>query len=73
MKFTLSWLRDHLDTDASLEEITDRLTMLGLEVEEVVDRSAEFAAFKSALVVEAKPHLGEQIVLLAARELLGLT
>jgi len=56
MKFTLSWLRDHLDTDASLEEITDRLTMLGLEVEEVVDRSAEFAAFKSALVVEAKPH-----------------
>ena len=33
MKFTLSWLKDHLETDASLEEITDRLTMLGLEVE----------------------------------------
>jgi phenylalanyl-tRNA synthetase beta chain len=56
MKFTLSWLKDHLDTDASLEEITDRLTMLGLEVEEVVDRAAGFAAFKAALVVEAKPH-----------------
>ena len=56
MKFTLSWLKDHLETDASLEEITDRLTMLGLEVEEVVDRAAAFAAFKSALVVEAKPH-----------------
>ncbi|MBL23416.1 MAG: phenylalanine--tRNA ligase subunit beta [Rhodospirillaceae bacterium] len=56
MKFTLSWLKDHLETDASLEEITERLTMLGLEVEEVVDRSADFAAFKSARVVEAKPH-----------------
>ena len=56
MKFTLAWLKDHLDTEASLEEITTRLTMLGLEVEEVLDRSAEFSAFKSALVVDAKPH-----------------
>ena len=56
MKFTLNWLKDHLDTEASLEEITTRLTMLGLEVEEVLDRSAEFSAFKSALVVDAKPH-----------------
>ncbi len=37
MKFTLSWLKDHLDTDASLEEIVERLTMIGLEVEAVDD------------------------------------
>ena len=35
MKFTLSWLKDHLDTDASLQEITDKLTALGLELEGV--------------------------------------
>lgn len=35
MKFTLSWLKDHLETDASLEEICARLTMIGLEVEDV--------------------------------------
>jgi phenylalanyl-tRNA synthetase beta chain len=56
MKFTLAWLKDHLDTDASLDEITERLTMLGLEVEEVVDRAADLAPFKAAYVVEAKPH-----------------
>ena len=38
MKFTLSWLKDHLETDASLEEIVERLTMTGLEVEAVDDR-----------------------------------
>ncbi len=56
MKFTLSWLKDHLDTDASLQEITDRLTMLGLELEEVEDRAAAFAAFRIAHVVEAVQH-----------------
>jgi len=35
MKFTLSWLKDHLETDASLDDITYALTDLGLEVEEV--------------------------------------
>ena len=35
MKFTLKWLKDHLETEAGLEEITDRLTMLGLELEGV--------------------------------------
>ena len=39
MKFTLSWLKDHLDTDASLAEICERLTMIGLEVEAVDDRA----------------------------------
>jgi len=56
MKFTLSWLKDHLETDASLAEITNWLTMLGLEVEDVHDPAADFAAFRCALVIEAKPH-----------------
>lgn len=56
MKFTLSWLKDHLETDASLQEITDRLTMLGLELEGVEDRAAAFAPFRVAHVVEAVQH-----------------
>ncbi len=40
MKFTLGWLKQHLETDADLERITDTLTMIGLELEEVSDRSA---------------------------------
>ncbi len=56
MKFTLSWLKDHLDTDASLEKIVDTLTMIGLEVEEVVDPAAKLAPFAVARIVEAGPH-----------------
>jgi phenylalanyl-tRNA synthetase beta chain len=56
MKFTLKWLKDHLDTDASLQEITDRLTMLGLELEGVEDRAASYAPFRVATVVEAVQH-----------------
>ncbi|GHD41499.1 phenylalanine--tRNA ligase beta subunit [Thalassobaculum fulvum] len=56
MKFTLSWLKAHLDTDASLTEITDRLTMLGLELEGVEDRAAAFKPFRIAHVVEAVQH-----------------
>ncbi len=56
MKFTLPWLREHLETDASLEQICDRLTMLGLEVEDVTDPGAELGAFSVAYVREAKPH-----------------
>jgi phenylalanyl-tRNA synthetase beta chain len=56
MKFTLGWLKDHLETDAPLDEIVRRLTMLGLEVEGVEDPAAEFAAFRVGRVVEAKPH-----------------
>jgi len=33
MKFTLSWLKDHLDTDEPVEKLADKLTMIGLEVE----------------------------------------
>ena len=56
MKFTLSWLKDHLDTDASLERIVETLTSLGLEVEGVHDRSKELAAFRIAHVVSAEKH-----------------
>ena len=38
MKFTLAWLKEHLDTAHTLGEITDRLTMIGLEVERVEDK-----------------------------------
>ena len=56
MKFTLSWLRQHLETDASATEIRDRLTMLGLEVEGMVDPAAKLSAFVTAYVVEAVQH-----------------
>ena len=56
MRFTLPWLKEHLDTGASLEAICDKLTMLGLEVEDVSDPGAELAQFSVGHVREAKPH-----------------
>lgn len=56
MKFTLSWLKRHLETDATLDEITEQLTMLGLEVEGVEDPAKKLASFSVARVLEAKPH-----------------
>ena len=56
MKFTLSWLKDHLDTQADIRAIADRLTMLGLEVESIEDRAAALAPFTVAFVKEAKKH-----------------
>ena len=56
MKFTLSWLRDHLETDAPLEAIADRLSMIGLEVEAVDDPAAALAGFVVGEVVAAGPH-----------------
>ena len=56
MKFTLSWLKDHLETDASLDEITTALTDLGLEVEGVENPAEKLAPFRIAYVTEAKPH-----------------
>ncbi|RAX39424.1 phenylalanine--tRNA ligase subunit beta [Rhizobium tropici] len=55
MKFTLSWLKEHLETDASLDEICARLTMIGLEVEEVDDKAA-FKPFVIAKVLSAEKH-----------------
>ncbi|MCW3782769.1 phenylalanine--tRNA ligase subunit beta [Defluviimonas salinarum] len=56
MKFTLSWLKKHLDTAASLAEITEALTDLGLEVEEVVDPAERLGAFRICRVIEAVQH-----------------
>jgi phenylalanyl-tRNA synthetase beta chain len=56
VKFSLSWLRTHLDTDAGLERITDTLTSIGLELEGVEDRGAALAPFRIAEVIEAAPH-----------------
>ena len=55
MKFTLSWLKDHLETEATLEEILEKLTDIGLEVDGVDDR-ASFKTFKIAKVLTAVPH-----------------
>jgi|TARA_B110000093_G_scaffold133015_1_gene142379 phenylalanyl-tRNA synthetase beta chain len=56
MKFTLSWLKDHLLTDASLDEITYALTDLGLEVEAVTDPAAKLSVFSIGKVIEAEKH-----------------
>ncbi len=56
MKFTLSWLRDHLETEASVEQLCETLSLIGLEVESVEDRGAQLAAFTVAYVEEAAPH-----------------
>ena len=56
MKFTLSWLKDHLETDASLDDITYALTDLGLEVEGVTNPAAKLSAFTIGKVIEAEKH-----------------
>jgi phenylalanyl-tRNA synthetase beta chain len=56
MKFTLSWLKQHLETDAALPAITDTLTMIGLEVERIEDKGKALAPFIIARVVSAEPH-----------------
>ncbi len=56
MKFTLSWLKDHLDTEATLDDILYALTDLGLEVEEVVNPLAKLTPFTLAKVLHAEKH-----------------
>ena len=56
MKFTLSWLKDHLDTDASVDEIAEALTDLGLEVEEIVNPADRLAGFTLGHVKHAEKH-----------------
>src|SRR5258708_6319506 len=56
MKFTLSWLREHLDTHASVDDVVEAMTMAGLEVEHVEDPAAKLKAFSVAKVVEAVQH-----------------
>src|SRR5712691_11245038 len=55
-KFTLAWLKEHLDTDAPLEAIVDKLTMIGLEVERVDDKGKALAPFTIARVISADQH-----------------
>ncbi len=56
MKFTLSWLKMHLDTNASLEAVAEKLTMIGLEVERIEDRAKMLAPFTVARVLSAEKH-----------------
>lgn len=56
MKFTLSWLRDHLETDAGLDTICETLTRIGLEVEDVFDPGEALAPFVVGEVIEASQH-----------------
>jgi phenylalanyl-tRNA synthetase beta chain len=56
MKFSLSWLKDHLDTAASAQDIADKLTAIGLEVEEVTNPAEALAPFRVAKVLTAEKH-----------------
>ena len=56
MKFTLSWLRDHLETTATLPALLATLNRIGLEVESVTDRGAALVAFRTARILTAEPH-----------------
>ncbi len=56
MKFTINWLKNHLDTTASDEEICQKLTDIGLELEEFENVAAQYAPFKVALIEKAEKH-----------------
>ena len=56
MKFSLSWLKEHLETNASAADIADKLTNIGLEVEEVTNPGEALAPFRIAKVLTAEKH-----------------
>ena len=56
MKFTLKWLKQHLDTDATLDQICVGLVGVGLEVEGIEDKTAALAGFSICKVKEARQH-----------------
>jgi phenylalanyl-tRNA synthetase beta chain len=56
MKFTMSWLKEHLDTTATVDQVVDAMTMAGLEVEHVENPAAKLAAFTVAKIVDAVQH-----------------
>ena len=56
MKFTLCWLKEHLDTDADVQTIADKLTSIGLEVESIEDAGARLKDFTVAEIVSAEKH-----------------
>jgi phenylalanyl-tRNA synthetase beta chain len=56
MKFTYAWLKEHLDTKAGIEKITDTLIRIGLEVEKLFDPKTSLSAFRVAEVVTCEKH-----------------
>ncbi|MBL4907908.1 MAG: phenylalanine--tRNA ligase subunit beta, partial [Sneathiella sp.] len=56
MKFSVSWLRAHLEFDGTLDALSDKLTAIGLEVEEITDRAKELEAFRVCHVIKAEQH-----------------
>ncbi len=56
MKFTLSWLKEHLDTDEPVDKLADKLTMIGLEVENIEDKATALKPFTIARVISAEQH-----------------
>ena len=56
MKFSLSWLKEHLDTDADVRGVADTLNRIGLEVEGIENPAEKLAAFRIAKVLTAAPH-----------------
>ena len=56
MKFTLSWLRDYLKTNSSVDQIVEALTDLGLEVEEVIDPARNLSHFKIGEIISTEKH-----------------
>ncbi len=56
MKFSVSWLKEHLETDATVEQIADCLNRIGLEVEGIENPADKLAAFRVAKVLKANPH-----------------
>jgi len=56
VKFSLSWLKEHLDTDEPLDKLADKLTMIGLEVESIDDKAKALAPFTIARVISAEQH-----------------
>lgn len=56
MKFTLSWLKEHLDTTAEVDALSARMTMIGIEVEDIANLVEKLKAFSVARIAEAVPH-----------------
>ena len=56
MKFTLSWLKEHLETTATVDAIAEKLNAIGLEVEGIDNAAEKLGAFRIAKVLNAAPH-----------------
>ena len=56
MKFTLSWLKEYLETEASLQKIIDTLNKIGLEVDDVLDKKSELKDFNCVIIEECIKH-----------------